>query len=193
MIGQLSEELITKALIGGARLIEAGYSLTVAVNISSYWLSDLRLPDFLLASVSALGFKIENLILEITETGVMTDITTAWEVITRLRLIGFKLSIDDYGTGYSSMEQLQCIPFCELKLDKSFVQGATDKTSARAILASTLAMAQKLKLSTVAEGVETQADLDLVRSLGCNLVQGWFIAKAMPVELLLDWLKTRDG
>ncbi len=193
LIGSLSEVLVTKALIGGARLAEAGYSLTIAVNLSANWLSDIRLPEFILASVQATGFKAENLILEITETGVMADMATALDVMTRLRLKGFKLSIDDFGTGYSSMEQLQRIPFGELKLDKSFVQGATEKTAARAILASTLAMAQKLKLSTVAEGVETQADLDLVRGLGCNLVQGWFVAKAMPVDQLLVWLKERSA
>lgn len=191
LIGSLSEVLVTKALIGGARLLEAGHSLTIAVNLSANWLTDIRLPEFILASVQATGFKVENLILEITETGVMADMATALDVMTRLRLKGFKLSIDDFGTGYSSLEQLQRIPFGELKLDRSFVQGATEKTAARAILASTLAMAQKLKLSTVAEGVETQADLDLVRGLGCDLVQGWFIAKAMPLDQLLVWLKER--
>jgi EAL domain-containing protein (putative c-di-GMP-specific phosphodiesterase class I)/CheY-like chemotaxis protein len=193
LIASLSEVLVTKALIGGARLADAGYSLNIAVNLSANWLSDIRLPEFIMASVQATGFKAENLILEITETGVMADMATALDVMTRLRLKGFKLSIDDFGTGYSSMEQLQRIPFGELKLDKSFVQGATEKTAARAILASTLAMAQKLKLSTVAEGVETQAELDLVRGLGCNLVQGWFVAKAMPLEQLLVWLKERGA
>ncbi|MFI3119638.1 MAG: EAL domain-containing protein, partial [Methylococcaceae bacterium] len=97
--------------------------------------------------------------------------------------------IDDFGTGYSSLEQLQRIPFSELKLDRSFVQGASEKPATRAILASTLSMAMKLKLSTVAEGVETRQDLDLVRGLGCDLIQGWYIAKAMPMEQLLIWLK----
>ena len=189
LIGPLSEVLVTKALVGGARLIEAGYSLTIAVNLSVNWLSDLRLPEFILASVQATGFKAENLILEITETGVMEDMATALDVMTRLRLKGFKLSIDDFGTGYSSLEQLQRIPFSELKLDRSFVQGAAEKPAARAILASTLSMAMKLKLSTVAEGVETRQDLNLVRGLGCDLIQGWYIAKAMPMEQLLIWLK----
>jgi EAL domain-containing protein (putative c-di-GMP-specific phosphodiesterase class I)/CheY-like chemotaxis protein/HPt (histidine-containing phosphotransfer) domain-containing protein len=191
LIGSLSELVITKALIGGARLAEAGYDLTIAINLSANCLSDIRLPEFILASVQVTGFKAENLILEITETGVMADIATALDVMTRLRLKGFKLSIDDFGTGYSSMEQLQRIPFGELKLDKSFVQGASEKTVARAILASSIEMARKMKLSTVAEGVETQTDLDLVRGLGCDLVQGWYIAKAMPLEQLLVWLKER--
>jgi PAS domain S-box-containing protein len=192
LIEQLSELLITKALIGGAQLQEAGFPLMVAVNVSANWLSDVRLPDFIMASVQATGFRAENLILEITETGVMADVTTALDVMSRLRLKGFKLSIDDFGTGYSSLEQLQRFPFGELKLDRSFVQGAAEKPAARAILASTLELAIKLKLSTVAEGVETQAELDLVRGLGCHLVQGWLIAKAMPLDTLIEWLRAKE-
>ncbi|MFI3156297.1 MAG: EAL domain-containing protein [Methylococcaceae bacterium] len=193
LIGSLSEVLVTKALVGGARLAEAGYSLTIAVNLSANWLSDIRLPEFILASVQATGFKAENLILEITETGVMSDMSTALDIMTRLRLKGFKLSIDDFGTGNSSMAQLMRIPFGELKLDKSFVQGAIEKSAARTILASSIEMAKKMRLTTVAEGVEIQAELDLVRGLGCDLVQGWFVAKAMPIDQLLMWLKERGA
>ena len=193
LITQLSEVLVAKALIGGVQLDKAGFHITVAVNISANWLSDIRLPEFILASIKDTGFKAENLILEITETGVMADMVTAMDVLTRLRLKGFKLSIDDFGTGYSSMDQLQRIPFGELKLDRGFVQGAAQKASARTILASSIEMAHKLKLTTVAEGVETQSDLDLVRGLGCDLVQGWFIAKAMPVTQLIEWLQKRES
>jgi PAS domain S-box-containing protein len=189
LIAMLSEVLITKALIGGVLMAEAGYPLTVAVNMSANWLSDIRLPEFIMASIQATGIQTERLILEITETGVMADLATSLDVMTRLRLKGFKLSIDDFGTGYSSMEQLRRIPFGELKLDRSFVQGAAENPSTRAILASSIEMARKLKLSTVAEGVETQADLDLVRGLGCDLVQGWFVARAMPVDRLIEWLR----
>jgi PAS domain S-box-containing protein len=193
LIIPLSEMLVSKALVGGARIAAAGFPLMVAVNLSANWLADIRLPEFIMASIHATEFRAENLILEITETGVMADMATSLDVMSRLRLKGFKLSIDDFGTGYSSLEQLQRIPFGELKLDRGFVQGAAEKPAARAILASTLEMARKLNLSTVAEGVETQADLDLVRGLGCDLVQGWFIAKAMPVEQLIEWLRERGS
>ena len=122
----------------------------------------------------------------------MSDLSTSLDVLTRLRLKGFKLSIDDFGTGYSSMDQLQRIPFSELKIDRSFVQGAAEQSKSRAILSSSLDMARKLGLTSVAEGVETQADLDLVRGLGCDLVQGWLIAKAMPIADLIDWLRRHE-
>jgi PAS domain S-box-containing protein len=192
LIAPLSQVLITKALIGGARLAAAGHQLFVAVNISASWLADIRLPEFIEASVQATGFPAERLILEITETGVMADAGVSLDVLTRLRLKGFNLSIDDFGIGYSSMEQLQRIPFGELKIDRSFVRGAADDPAKRAILTSTLGMARKLKLSTVAEGVETEADLDLVRGLGCDLVQGWLICKALSTEALIHWMNSRN-
>lgn len=191
LIGTLSEVLLTKAIIGGARLGDAGFPLTVAVNLSMGWLNDINLPEFIMANIQMTGFKVENLTLEITETGVMTDVAASLDVTSRLRLKGFKLSIDDFGTGYSSMDQLQRFPFSELKLDYSFVHGAAAIPAKRAILASSIEMAKKLNLLIVAEGVETQADLDLVRGLGCDQVQGWYVAKAMPVEELIPWLHTR--
>ena len=189
LIGQLSEVLMTKAMLGGTRLVESGFPLAVAINLSASWLTDIRLPEFIVASLQATGFPADKLILEITETGVMADAHIALDIMTRLRLKGFKLSIDDFGTGYSSMDQLRRFPFSELKLDRGFVQGAAEKPSTRAILAASIEMAMKLNLVTVAEGVETQQDLDLVRGLGCDLVQGWLIAKAMSVEQLVKWLQ----
>ena len=188
LIGPLSEFTVSKALLGGIRLARAGFPLNVAVNLSATWLSDLELPERLELTTHAAGFQCEQLTLEITETGLIGDPATSLDILTRLRLKGFQLSIDDFGTGYSSMEQLQRIPFNELKLDRRFVQSAPERPAARAILASSVDIARKLGLSTVAEGVETQEQLDLVRRLGCNQVQGWLIAKAMPLEELLHWL-----
>lgn len=192
LIAALSEVLVIKAMIGGVRLSDAGFPLAVAVNLSMNWLNnDINLPEFIISGIQATGFKAENLILEITETGVMTDRATSMDVTTRLRIKGFKLSIDDFGTGCSSMDQLQRFPFSGLKLDRSFVHEAAEKPAKRAILSSSIEMAKKLNLFTVAEGVETQADLDLVRGLGCDQVQGWYIAKAMPIEELIVWLRHR--
>jgi PAS domain S-box-containing protein len=191
LIAPLSRALLAKTLNDVSRLAAAEFPLFIAFNLSVSWLSDIQLPELILESIQAVNLPAERLILEITETTILSDLDTAMDVLTRLRLKGFKLSIDDFGTGYSSMEQLQRIPFSELKLDRSFVQGAAERPTVRAILSASIDMARKLRLSTVAEGVETQADLDLVRGLGCDLVQGWLIAKAMPVAELIDWLRHR--
>ena len=191
IIGELSGVLLGTALREGARLHAAGFPLTISLNVSAAWLDDLNLPDLLLHAAQAEGLTPADIKLEVTETGVTKDIAIALDVLTRLRLKGFGLSIDDFGIGYSSFEQLGRIPFTEMKLDRSFVQRAGRDAAARAILESSLAMAGKLELTTVAEGVETQAELDLMRELGFDDVQGHLIARPMPCDELVDWLRQR--
>ncbi len=188
LIGKLSQMLLAAALNEGAKLRVAGFPLKIAINLSGRWLNDLSLPDFILARTLSAGLQAEDVILEVTETGVLEDLTTALDVLTRLRIKGFGLSIDDFGIGYSSFEQLGRIPFTEMKLDRSFVSKGSQDAAARAILESSMDMAHKLGLSTVAEGVETEADLELMRTLGCDLLQGYLIAKPMPTADLINWL-----
>lgn len=191
VIAELSRLLVTLALREGARLFAAGFPLKIAVNLSGRWLNDLNLPDFLEETTLSVGLRAADVILEVTETGVMEDLTTALDVLTRVRIKGFGLSIDDFGIGYSSFEQLGRIPFTELKLDRSFVIRGDHDPAARAILEGSMDMARKLKLSTVAEGVEEDGQLALIRSLGCNNVQGYLVAKPMPCDTLLAWLRER--
>jgi signal transduction histidine kinase/EAL domain-containing protein (putative c-di-GMP-specific phosphodiesterase class I)/DNA-binding NarL/FixJ family response regulator len=193
LIRELSRALVDAALAGGARLAAAGAELTLAINISGRMLDDLTLPDWISARVLAAGLRPQTVVLEITETGLSDDVTRALDVLTRLRLKGFGLSIDDFGIGYSSFEQLGRVPFTELKLDRSFVSRGCHDPSAKAILEGSMGMARKLGLSTVAEGVETVEDLELVRSLGCDRVQGYLIARPMHVEQLLAWLGDRPA
>jgi EAL domain-containing protein (putative c-di-GMP-specific phosphodiesterase class I) len=110
-------------------------------------------------------------------------------VLARLRLKGFGLSIDDYGTGFSSMQQLARIPFSELKIDRAFVHGATQRANLRVILQSALDMARQLGLVTVAEGIETLSDWQLVRDSGCAVGQGFLVAPAMAAAAVPRWLK----
>lgn len=193
LISELSQLLVALALSEAAKLFAAGFPLKIALNLSGTWLNDLSLPDFVLAKTTAAGLRASDVILEVTETGVMEDLTTALDVLSRLRLKGFGLSIDDFGIGYSSFEQLGRIPFTEMKLDRSFVSKGGQDAAARAILESSMDMAHKLSLATVAEGVETKLDLKLVRSLGCDLIQGYLIAKPMPVKDLLVWLANENN
>jgi len=191
IIGQLSAVLMELALREGARLHRAGFPLRIALNLSALWLDDLQLPDLLLQAARLQGLAPADIQLEVTETGVTKDIATALDVLTRLRLKGFGLSIDDFGIGYSSFEQLGRIPFTELKLDRSFVVRGTRDAAARAILESSMAMATKLGLPTVAEGVESAAQLELVRQLGCTALQGYLVAQPMGADALIEWLQAR--
>ena len=121
----------------------------------------------------------------------MTEVGKVLETLSLLRMKGFGLSIDDYGTGYSSMQQLMRIAFSELKVDQSFVANAVRQPTARVILESSLDMAHKLHITSVAEGVETQQDWDLLVRLGCQLAQGYFIAKPMDASSFLAWTRER--
>ncbi len=191
LIDQLSEMLLTKALIGASRLAEAGFPLSIAVNLSSNWVSNAQIPDFIQASIHATGLKVDKVILEITKTGAPTDLTQTIDILTRLHRKGFRLSIDDFGIGYSSVEQLHSVPFSEIKLDFNLIREACAVNAmARTALTSSVEMATKLNLSTVAKGIETQQDLDLAMELGCNQVQGWFIARPMHFDELIEWLQT---
>ena len=127
------------------------------------------------------------MVLEITESATTTEVGHELENLSRLRMKGFGLSIDHYGTGYSSMQQLSRIAFTELKIDRSFVANAARQQSARIILESSLEMAKKLNINSVAGGVETQEDWDLVHRLGCQMMQGYFVAKPMEAAIFQKW------
>jgi EAL domain-containing protein (putative c-di-GMP-specific phosphodiesterase class I) len=114
---------------------------------------------------------------------------TQLDTLARLRLRRVSLSIDDFGTGHSSLVQLRDLPFNELKLDRGFVTGAAHNESLKAIVAATLAMAGKLGMTSVAEGVETLEDWTLLHALGCDVAQGYFVARPMPAQDLPAWLQ----
>src|SRR5262245_23922023 len=167
---------------------EQGLAASVSVNLSLTSLSDPTLAERITDTVRRAGLDARALILEITETAAMTDVGRCLENLARLRVKGFDLSIDDYGTGYSSMQQHARVPYTELKIDQSFVMGASSQPRLRVMLESSMQMAEKLGLTVVAEGVETRQDWNLLTELGCHKAQGYFIAKPMPADEFLDWV-----
>ena len=164
-----------------------GLDLQVSVNVSMDNLAALDFPDVVAQLAHDAGVALPNLVLEVTESRLMKDVRAPLDILTRLRLKRIGLSIDDFGTGHSSLAQLRDIPFDELKLDRSFVHGAAADTSLAAIVEGTLAMARHLGIKTVAEGVEDRADWDFMRTLGCDLAQGYFVARPMPGNELPHW------
>lgn len=126
--------------------------------------------------------------LEVTESRLMANPLAALEILTRLRLRHIELSIDDFGTGHSSLVQLRDLPFNELKLDYSFIHGAMQDTTRRAIAEGSVLIAHQLGMKCVAEGVEDETDWEFVRKIDCNCAQGYFIAKPMPGESIPDWI-----
>jgi EAL domain-containing protein (putative c-di-GMP-specific phosphodiesterase class I)/AmiR/NasT family two-component response regulator len=167
----------------------AGVDASVSVNLSLKSLGHTNVADRVTKLVRSRNLDPRHMVLEVTESAATTEVGIALENLARLRMKGFGLSIDDYGTGYSSMQQLTRIAFTELKIDQSFVMNAAKQSSARVILESSLDMARKLNITSVAEGVETQADLDLLRDLCCDMAQGYFIARPMEYAAFKGWIK----
>ena len=178
-INALTFIMLEKAAVACRKWRAAGIECNVSVNLSLSSLSDTTLADQITDAVRGSGLASNDMTLEVTETIAMTDVAPALENLTRLRMRGFGLSIDDYGTGFSSMQQLSRIPFTELKIDQSFVRGCACNNVLRPIVESSVEMARRLHLKSVAEGVETQEDWDVLKAVGCDLVQGYFIARPM--------------
>ncbi len=141
--------------------------------------------------LSRVRTQTSDVMIEIAESRLSRNLMLVQEILTRLRLKGFGLSLDDFGTGYSSLEQLHRMPFTELKIDRGFVHGAVTDSRSRAVFESSVDLARKLGMTTVAEGVENEDDLRLTQELGCELVQGYYFAKPMPAADLERWIATR--
>jgi len=162
-------------------------AVTVSVNLSASSLAEPGAADHITRLVRDEGVDPSRIVLEVTESAAVGNVGASLETLARLRMRGFHLSIDDYGTGYSSMQQLARIAFNELKIDQSFVMSALESDASRVILESSLEMARRLKVQSVAEGVETRALWDLLLALGCDMAQGYFVAKPMAAAEFARW------
>ena len=189
LIDALMCKVLHTALRDVRQWASRGHGLQVAINVSMDNLQRLDFPDFVERAALDSGVPLSSLVLEVTESHLMKNRPAALDILTRLRLKRIHLSIDDFGTGHSSLVQLRDIPFNELKIDRSFVHGAWRDASLSTILNASLEMARKLGMKAVAEGIEDRADWDYLRQAGCDVAQGWFIARAMPAEQLPAWLQ----
>jgi len=163
--------------------------LTVSVNLSADNLAERAFIDRLARLVHDSGVAPAALVWEVTETSVMRQLSQALTNMGRLRLMGFGLAMDDFGIGYSSMQQFARCPFTELKIDRAFVNGAAQWPNRHMVLKSALDLGQSLGVATVAEGVETVEDWKLLRNLGCDMAQGYLLARPMPAEDLVGWMR----
>ena len=187
LIDDLTRAVLEPAIVQAHAWEQQGLGLHVGVNVSMDNLVSLDFPDFVAKRLAATGTSHRSLVLEVTESRLMKNAVSVFEILTRLRLKHVGLSIDDFGTGHSSLAQLRDIPFDELKVDRGFVHGAAHDPANRAILEGSLGMARQLGMRTVGEGVEDREDWDLLRTLGCDLAQGYFIARPMRAEALPAW------
>ncbi|HEU5457899.1 MAG TPA: EAL domain-containing response regulator [Terracidiphilus sp.] len=160
----------------------------LSLNVSVSSLRDLKFPDIFLEIANRHGVPATNIAVEITETGLVDEMSRTLDVLTRLRMRQIQLSIDDFGTGYSMMRQLQNVPAIELKIDKSFVRSMHTNMSDRVMVEKIIEMGHELNMEVVAEGVETPEQFELLRQKGCDTLQGYLFSKALPPDELVTWL-----
>ncbi|HEY0844764.1 MAG TPA: EAL domain-containing response regulator [Noviherbaspirillum sp.] len=168
---------------------DQGLMLGVSINLSATSLAEPGLAEKILKHIVQHGIEAQYFTVEITELMAMTDVPVCLENLARLRMKGFGLSIDDYGTAHSNVQQLLRIPFLDLKIDRSFVAGASQNQQMHIALGSCLELARKLRRNSVAVGVETREDWDLLRDLGCTYAQGFYIAKPMERGAIPGWVE----
>ncbi len=169
----------------------AGIGLDVAVNVSPADLADPGFADAVTVMLAETGADATRLVLEVTESAAMKDLPKTLRVMEQLRVLGIRFSIDDFGTGYSSLAHLKRLPVDELKIDRSFVQELETRQADDVIVRSTINLGHALNLKVVAEGVEVPYSWDLLERLGCDLVQGYFVAKPMPADDFTRWVAAR--
>jgi len=188
LMGELTASVINMAVRQSYEWKELGFKITISVNVSAENITSLSLPDHLTDLINDQGLDPKSIVLEITESALMGELKTSLDILTRIRMKGFGLSIDDFGTGNSSLVLLHRVPFTELKIDMSFVKYMDRDVDAFAIVETCVMLAHKLRMDVVAEGVENKKIRTSLREMGCDIGQGYDIAKPMPAEQLTKWV-----
>jgi EAL domain-containing protein (putative c-di-GMP-specific phosphodiesterase class I) len=188
----LTLHVIDQALAQCAAWAAEGLELSVAVNLGQVNLIDRQLPGDVAAALERWGVPAERLHLEITENLVMSDPRRTMEVLGALRALGVGLSLDDFGTGQTSLAYLRKLSLDEIKIDRSFVLELGRDEDAAAIVRSTVQMAQALRLRVVAEGAEDAAAVRRLQEFGCELVQGFFLSPPLPAAEITEWLRAQQ-
>ncbi|WP_160115006.1 sensor domain-containing phosphodiesterase [Bryocella elongata] len=188
LIGELTAVLMRKAFTAGRALPDPQW---LAINISPHLLHDLALPKCIREAAEAAAFPLNRVVIEITESALVENLEHAQTISRELKAQGCRLALDDFGTGYSSLLHLQSLPFDELKVDRSFVGSMMERRESRKIVSAVVGLGQSLGLGTIAEGVETEEQAEMLLLLGCEMGQGWLFGRPVPAEQLSEATSAR--
>ncbi|MEY2400568.1 MAG: hypothetical protein QOJ08_679 [Ilumatobacteraceae bacterium] len=191
LIGPLTRYVLNTALAQARSWIDAGRTMSVSVNLSARNLLDDRLPAQVTELLTANGVAAELLELEVTESAIMTEPVRAQHILERLSALGVRISIDDFGVGYTSLGQLKTLPVSELKIDRSFVMTMIEDRSNAVIVNSVVDLGHNLGLTIVAEGVEDEHAMAALADFGCDVAQGYHLSRPMPVDAFDTWCTGR--
>lgn len=190
MIDSLTRHLLQQAFQHKKIWQQYGLRFHLAFNLSPLSLADVDIIDWITEMAQSYSISPSDVTLEITENALVGELASAIRTLARLRLKGFHIAIDDYGTGFASAQQLSRVPATELKIDRSLVHRVATRPQQHTILASTVELGKNLNLTTVAEGVETEEDFKILVALDADLVQGFYFSKPLFSEDLLQWIRT---
>jgi EAL domain-containing protein (putative c-di-GMP-specific phosphodiesterase class I)/FixJ family two-component response regulator len=188
LITEVTRVVLTTAMQQAKAWAQSGHHLPIAVNVSMDDLTALDFPDVAASLARTAGIDPSLITLEVTEGQMMRNLSTILDVLSRLSLKRFRLAIDDFGTGHSSLAQLRDLPFDELKVDRGFVHGAPTDETRSAICGASILMAHQLQMQAVGEGIENREDWEFLRLRGCDVGQGYFIARPMPASDVVGWV-----
>ncbi|GIX37291.1 MAG: phosphodiesterase [Silanimonas sp.] len=191
LVGVLTRWVLERAFTDLAAWRAAGFSHGVAINLSAIDLADPELGAAVMDRLRAHGVPPTQVIIEVTESAVLADLDRAVATLKALRAEGLQVSVDDFGTGQSSLGQLKRLPADELKIDKSFVLQLVPGSDDERIVQSIVQLGHALGLKVVAEGLETEAGLEVLSRLRCDVAQGYHFSRPLPLDALLDWLRAR--
>lgn len=189
LIDALNWVMVEKSVAACRSWHDQDFPIAVSLNMSLGSLIQPNFTDRLSECLQRHGLEPEYVILEIAESTVVADDPQFWESLARLRMKGFGLSVDDYGTGNSNIQMLARIPFSELKIERSFVAGAAQNQALGIVLNSCLSLSRSLSRHSVAVGVETKQDWDFLQSMGCTYAQGFYIAKPLEGRAFPAWME----
>lgn len=193
LMREVTDCILLSAMSQGRKLIERNPGFTIAVNISGSLMSDLTLPDRIEEILRRENISPTSLTVEITETSAMADVDRANDILVRLRIKKIGTAIDDFGTGYSSLAALVRLPFSELKIDQSFIKGCESDEDMMKIVDASVALAKAFNMKVVAEGVESQEALDIIRRIGCDVAQGFLFAPSLRRSRAERWISERNS
>jgi EAL domain-containing protein (putative c-di-GMP-specific phosphodiesterase class I) len=191
LLEKLTALALHQALRACRRWEDMGWQTTVAVNLSAEDLRDVELGERVARALAAEGITPDRLVLEVTETSIMTNPDRAREVLGDLCDAGVQVSIDDFGVGHSSLSYLKALPATELKIDRSFALGVNDLEANQAIVRATVALGHDLGLLVTGEGVEDELGRAMLADLGCDCVQGFAVGRPLPADEMLAWALAR--
>lgn len=192
LIYPLSSWVMKRAFSASLKLNESGNDFTIAINMSAHFIQDVKFEADIRSLIHQSGVDPSKIILELTESAMFINSAQIKELLNRITELGFRISVDDFGTGFSTLTNLRRLPISELKIDRSFVKKIVTDAEDASIVDAMIGLGGSLDIDVVAEGVETEEVLEVLQKFGCNTIQGFLISKPTPLNEFITWLNARE-